>query len=245
MTGSSALEVEIGQVIIGDTPILESVSFKCEPGTITLLVGENGSGKSILLKSIAGVQSGVHGRIRTVGGEHQFAGEVLKSGVALWPGLTMVLQSYALWPTMSIGDQIRLSPSLRGKPISSEKFDALVDSFGLSEFIDRRPSALSGGERQRSALAKAFALEPSVVLLDEPSSSLDVRQTQNLIAYLERFSASGGTVLLASHSTGLIRKLADQCIFLAQRTVAAQGSLSDLIAGHNPEFDEFWSVMAG
>jgi ABC-type polysaccharide/polyol phosphate transport system ATPase subunit len=62
---------------------------------------------------------------------------------------------------------------------------------------------------------------------------------------LEKFSATGGTVLLASHSTGLIRKLADQCIFLAQRTVAAQGKLNELISDHNPKFDEFWSVMAG
>jgi ABC-type sugar transport system ATPase subunit len=176
MTVSSSLEVEIGQVIIGDLTVLESVSFKCEPGTITLLVGENGSGKSILLKSIAGVQPGVHGRIQTNGVEHKFAGKVLGTSGALWPHLTMVLQSYALWPTMSIGEQIRLSPSLRGEPITSERFDALVDSFGLGEFIHRRPSALSGGERQRSALAKAFALEPEVILLDEPSSS-DKRKT--------------------------------------------------------------------
>lgn len=245
MMVSPVLEVKFDNVEIGDTNVLHSIAFECAPGTITFLVGENGSGKSILLKSIAGVQRGVFGQVQANGQLYKYAGEMLRSGDGLWPDLTMVLQSYALWPTMNIGDQIRFSPSIRGNPITSEQFDALVEAFSLENFIDRRPSALSGGERQRSALAKAFALQPKVMLLDEPSSSLDVRQTQRLIEYLKRFTAGGGTVLLASHSTGLIRKLANQCVFLAERTVAACGKLDELTSGQHPKFDEFWSIMAG
>ena len=179
----------------GATQVLKDISVSVEPGEFFALLGPSGSGKSTLLRLIAGFN------------QHQ-AGEVLiggrdVTGTPPWKrNVGMVFQNYALWPHMTVEQNVAFGLEERRLPRGEirEKVKAALDLVGLGGLGARRPGQLSGGQQQRVAIARTLAIEPQVLLLDEPLSNLDARlrvQTRQELVKLQR--RLGITTIFVTH----------------------------------------------
>ncbi len=189
--------VDIRRVALsfGATQVLKDITVAVEPGEFFALLGPSGSGKSTLLRLIAGFN------------QHQ-AGEVLiggrdVTGTPPWKrNVGMVFQNYALWPHMTVEQNVAFGLEERRLPRGEirEKVKAALDLVGLGGLGARRPGQLSGGQQQRVAIARTLAIEPQVLLLDEPLSNLDAKlrvQTRQELVKLQR--RLGITTIFVTH----------------------------------------------
>ena len=154
----------------GKTQVLRDINLMVEPGEFFALLGPSGSGKSTLLRLIAGFNIAQAGSILIDGRDI--------TAVPPWQrDVGMVFQSYALWPHMTVAQNVAFGLEERrlSRDEVKRRTQAALDLVGLGEFAARRPNQLSGGQQQRVALARTIAIEPKVLLLDEPLSNLDAR----------------------------------------------------------------------
>jgi NitT/TauT family transport system ATP-binding protein len=195
----------------GRLPVLDGIDLEIDGGGIVALIGPNGSGKSSLLRVIAGLLAPDRGTV-TIDGDRVTAPD---------PRIGLVFQEPRLLPWRSAADNITYPLELAGWPPSRrlERLDALTELVGLDPSARaNRPAELSGGQRQRVALARALALEPGVLLLDEPFSALDAltreRFDLELLALWER---AGSTIVLVTHSIAEAILVADRVVVLSPR----------------------------
>jgi len=216
----------------GDFTALDDISFEAPDGKLTALLGPSGSGKSTLLRVIAGL-------------EVPDAGTVIVSGndaTRLPPqkrGIGFVFQHYAAFKHMTLRDNVAFGLKIRKKPKAEikAKVDELLHLVGLEGFADRYPSQLSGGQRQRMALARALAVEPSVLLLDEPFGALDANVRADLRAWLRRLHEQVPvTTVLVTHDQEEAMELADLIVLLKDGKIAQSGAPRDL---YDRPADEF------
>lgn len=210
----------------GGRRLLDGLSVTLEPGGVTALMGPNGSGKSLTLRLIAGL-------IRPTGGALRWG-----SQAAPLPGrVALVFQRPVLLRRSVAGNlDHALAVAGHGRAARAQRRDALLDLAGLSHLADRPARALSGGEAQRLALARALAARPDLLLLDEPSASLDPAATAAIEALVGRVAAEGATVLMATHDRGQARRLADRVVFLtAGRVVEDAPAAALLDAPRSPQ----------
>src|SRR5690606_25596136 len=170
MSKNGFLGIEGITVGYGRTPVLNALDLSIRQGEFVALLGSSGCGKTTLLRAIAGFVKPSAGSIR-VGGKDVTRLPPDKRGMAL------VFQSYALWPHMTVAQNIGYGLRIRGtaKDTIRQKVREVARLLGLDALLDRKPAALSGGQRQRVALGRALAIEPDILLLDEPLSNLDAR----------------------------------------------------------------------
>ncbi len=179
----------------GATQVLKDITVSIEPGEFFALLGPSGSGKSTLLRLIAGFNQHSHGSVE-IGGRDV-------TGTPPWKrDVGMVFQNYALWPHMTVEQNVAFGLEERRLPRATvrAKVAAALDLVGLSALGKRRPGQLSGGQQQRVAIARALAIEPQVLLLDEPLSNLDARlrvQTRQELVKLQR--RLGITTIFVTH----------------------------------------------
>ncbi len=175
---------------------MENVSFTMPAGKYAVLMGKTGTGKTTLLEIICGLRRPQSGRI--------FLGERDVTNLAPGArGLGYVPQDGALFPTMTVRGQIGFALRIKRFPADEihTRVQQLADETGIAHLLDRVPQGLSGGEKQRVALARALAANPSVLLLDEPLSSLDEDTQDGLISLLQRTQREHQiTVLHVTHS---------------------------------------------
>jgi NitT/TauT family transport system ATP-binding protein len=191
-------------------PALDRVAFEVRPREVVALVGPNGCGKSTLLRVVAGLLPPDAGRV-TVGGREIAAPD---------PAVGLVFQEPRLLPWRSADENVRFPLELAGWPRDRQRARSaeLLVLVGAHEHADRRPSTLSGGLRQRVAIARALALEPAVLLLDEPFSALDALTRERFNAELLRlWDRTGTTILLVTHSIPEAVFLADRVVVLSPR----------------------------
>ena len=165
----------------GDFVALEDVSVQVESGSLTALLGPSGSGKSTLLRVIAGLERPDAGAVFISG----------KEATALAPqkrGVGFVFQHYAPFKHMTVWENVAFGLTIRRRPRKEirARVDQLLELVQLQGLGKRYPAQLSGGQRQRMALARALAVEPEVLLLDEPFGALDARVRKELRAWLRR-----------------------------------------------------------
>ena len=182
----AAIQVRDLHVAYGSTPVLHGVSLDFTPGTFTALLGSSGCGKTTLLRALCGFVPVRSGSI--VVGDRD---------VALLPpekrGMAMVFQSYALWPHMTVLQNIGYGLKLRGAARSRDRAPRWLRCsrcWGSTGFEERKVTALSGGQRQRVALGRALAIEPRILLLDEPLSNLDAKVRMTMRARDQRDAAA-------------------------------------------------------
>ena len=182
---------------------LDGIDLDVAPGELVCLLGPSGCGKSTLLNAIAGFAPPT-------------AGTVLANGRPVTgpgPDRAMVFQEYALFPWMTVEANVGFGLELRGEPrqVVREKVSALLRQLGLSDFRDRFPKDLSGGMRQRVAIARVLAIDPPMLLMDEPFGALDALTRRNLQDELLRLWAElGKTVVFVTHGI-------EEAIYLADR----------------------------
>jgi len=218
--GGVGIEVRDLQVAYGGTRVLHGVSLDFTPGSFTALLGSSGCGKTTLLRALSGFVPVESGSI-LLGGQD----------IARLPpekrGMAMVFQSYALWPHMSVHQNIGYGLKLRGA--SRAEIDAKVSSvlsiLGLSGYESRKVTALSGGQRQRVALGRALAVDPPVLLLDEPLSNLDAKIRLAMRHELKSLHRRLGlTAIHVTHDQEEAMTMADEIVILDAGRVLQKGS---------------------
>ena len=189
----------------GDFAALHDVSVEIEPGSLTALLGPSGSGKSTLLRVIAGLEVPDTGTV--VLEDRDVTGLAPQQR-----DIGFVFQHYAAFKHMTVRDNVAFGLKVRKRPKAeiTAKVDELLGIVGLAGYQERYPSQLSGGQRQRMALARALAVEPKVLLLDEPFGALDANVRAELRAWLRRLHDEVHvTTVLVTHDQEEAMELAD------------------------------------
>lgn len=217
----------------GGRTLLDGLSLTLSAGGVTALIGPNGAGKSLTLRLIAGLIAPDAGALRW--GERSAPG---KGAVALVFQRPVLLRR-------SAAANLDHALSVAGVPRCDRprRRAALLDLGGLAALAERPARALSGGEAQRLALARALAAGPRLLLLDEPTASLDPAATAAIEALIARIAAQGTTVLLVTHDTGQARRLADRAAFLHRGRIVEDASADRLLTA--PQSPEAQAYLAG
>lgn len=213
---------------------LDEVDLVVESGRTTALVGESGSGKSTLARCVVGLVKPTSGSVLLDGAEISGLGSVAMSRV--YRDIQMVFQdpSSSLNPRMTVREAVRepLRLHLRMSPREQEdRARELMDLVGMTaEHLDRLPHELSGGQRQRVGIARAVAVEPKVVILDEPTSSLDVSVRSQILDLLHELQQRlGMTYLFISHDLQAVRRVADRIAVMYLGSVVEEGEAVDVL----------------
>jgi molybdate transport system ATP-binding protein len=220
VTGGLFAEVEVarpGGVI--------AARLEVPPGRVLGLVGPNGAGKSSILAAIAGVAEAT--------GVVRIGDRVVSSLPPERRRVGLVFQDLLLFAHLDVRDNVAFAARARGlgRAASRAAAQPWLDRFDLADLATRRPDQLSGGQRQRVALARALAAEPDVLLLDEPTASLDVEVRDAVRADLARhLRAFGGAAVVVSHDPADAAALADDLVVLERGAVVQRGTLADLAA---------------
>jgi ABC-type nitrate/sulfonate/bicarbonate transport system ATPase subunit len=187
----------------GGLRVLDGVDVRVTPGELVSLVGASGCGKSTILAIVAGLVPATGGAVLLDG--HPVAGP--------GPDRGLVFQSYTLYPWRTVRENVAFGLELQklGKREIAARVDRYLDVMGLTAFADALPRALSGGMKQRTAIARALATGPEVLLLDEPFGALD-SQTRSLMQefLLDVWRETGTTILLVTHDV-------EEAVFLSER----------------------------
>jgi len=216
----------------GSFAALEDVSLEVEYGSLTALLGPSGSGKSTLLRVIAGLEQPDAGEI-VISGEDA-------TGVAPQNrGVGFVFQHYAAFKHMTVRDNVAFGLTIRKRPKAeiSARVDELLELVQLQPFARRYPAQLSGGQRQRMALARALAVEPRVLLLDEPFGALDARVRAELREWLRRLHEEVHvTTVFVTHDQEEAMEVADQVALMNKGRIEQVGGPRELYEQPETEF---------
>lgn len=215
----------------GQTSVLRGIELGVEKGELVALLGPSGSGKTTLLKIIAGLEWPDAGRLEVDSADWlQLAAQDRRIG--------FVFQHYALFPHMSVRDNIAFGLSVRpratrpGKALIAAKVDEMLHFLQIDALADRYPAQLSGGQRQRVALGRALAIEPKVLLLDEPFGALDAAIRRDLRRWLRGVhDATGSTTIFVTHDQEEAFELADRVVVMGEGRIEQIGH-ADAIHDH-------------
>jgi sulfate/thiosulfate transport system ATP-binding protein len=216
----------------GDFVALDSVSVEVRGGSLTALLGPSGSGKSTLLRVLSGLET-------PDAGEVWISGEDATQLAPQKRNVGFVFQHYAAFKHMTVWDNVAFGLKIRKRPKEEirSRVSELIDLVQLTGFGDRYPAQLSGGQRQRMALARALAVEPEVLLLDEPFGALDARVRKELRAWLRRLHDEVHvTTVFVTHDQEEAMDVADQIVVMNDGRVEQVGSPRDLYERPANEF---------
>jgi len=211
---------------------LHDVSVAIPEGSLTALLGPSGSGKSTLLRVIAGLEEPEAGQVL-------LGGEDVTSKPARARGVGMVFQHYAAFKHMTVWDNVAFGLTVRKRPRGEikQRVHELLELVQLEGLAKRYPAQLSGGQRQRMALARALAVEPQVLLLDEPFGALDARVRKELRAWLRRLHDEVHvTTIIVTHDQEEAMEVAGQIVLLNDGRVEQVGSPRELYESPANEF---------
>jgi sulfate transport system ATP-binding protein len=210
--------------LFGDFVALDNVSVEIPTGSLTALLGPSGGGKSTLLRVIAGLEQPDSGTV-------EIEGRVADRLPAQQRGVGFVFQHYAAFKHLSVYRNVAFGLEIRKRPKAEirQRVTELLELVHLENFAHRYPSQLSGGQRQRMALARALAVEPQVLLLDEPFGALDAQVRKELRAWLRHLHEQVNvTTVFVTHDQEEAMEVADSIVLMANGKVEQIGSPDDL-----------------
>jgi sulfate transport system ATP-binding protein len=216
----------------GTTPVLEDINLDVTSGALTALLGPSGGGKSTLLRIIAGLETPDVGTVSILGQESTFLPPQRRN-------VGFVFQHYAAFKHLSVFRNVAfgLEVRKRNKEDIRKRVMELLELVHLDQFADRLPSQLSGGQRQRMALARALAVEPDVLLLDEPFGALDAQVRKELRAWLRRLHDEVHvTTVFVTHDQEEAIEISDDVVVLAGGKIIQSGAPAALYDHPKNEF---------
>ena len=223
----------------GRFEVLKGVGLRVERGTVGVLIGPSGAGKSTVLRCVNGLEPFQEGEV-AVGSSHLTPGlsrgreEQLKQ---LRRSVGTVFQQFHLFPHLSALENVIEAPiHVLNKPreVAVNEARVLLDRVGLADRLGAMPHQLSGGQQQRVAVARALAMQPDVLLFDEPTSSLDPKMTAEVLSVISDLAKSGQTMLVVTHAMNFARKVATQVHVLSGGVIVESGEPNQIfdLPGH-------------
>ena len=239
--------IEVNDVVtrFGAQTVHDGVSFSVKRGTLVALIGGSGTGKSVLLREIIGLQRPTSGNIRLLGTEVWSSTADAMDAVRRRFG--MMFQDGALFSSLTVAQNVAV-PLIEHASVPPSLLQPLIAlrlaQAGLGpDAAEKMPSELSGGMRKRAAIARALALEPEVLFLDEPTSGLDPTTARGFDALVRSLVDDLGiTVFLVTHDLDTLLTVVDRIIVLARGTVLADGTVREVLAVDDPWIQSYFSV---
>ena len=237
----------------GTLDVLKGVSFEVHRGTVVSMIGASGSGKSTLLRCINHLETPTSGDI-FIDGESlcyrsdssgQRKSRPLAEINRIRRDLGIVFQQFNLWPHMTVlGNVIEAPQRVRGmtRKAATELGLECLRRVHLADKAGEYPARLSGGQQQRVAIARALAMQPKVMLFDEPTSSLDPELTDEVLAVMRELADDGTTMIVVTHEMAFARDVSDQVMFLHNGLIEEEGPPAQLFTAPKSErFRQFIS----
>jgi cystine transport system ATP-binding protein len=245
---TSLVEVTGLAKAFGDHPVLRGVDLTASEGTSTVLLGPSGSGKTTVLRCLNVLETPDAGTVRI--GDTTVDFDVLPTDkrarrqqvTALRARSGMVFQAHNLFPHKTVLENVTEGPvqvQRRDPDTAVAEARRLLEQVGLSGRDDSYPAQLSGGQQQRVGIARALALQPTVVLLDEPTSALDPELVGEVLAVIRDLAQSGWTMLVVTHEIRFARDVADQVLFLDGGVVVERGGAEVLTDPQHDRTQQF------
>ncbi|MCL2759059.1 MAG: amino acid ABC transporter ATP-binding protein [Treponema sp.] len=229
----------------GPLEVLKNVSLTVEQSEVVCIIGPSGAGKSTYLRTLNRLETidegqiyiednllfDCHRGVNSVKMHHDERNKILLE-------VGMVFQRFNLFPHKTALENVMLAPlNVRKLPANEARArsEQILERVGLSDKINAYPSQLSGGQQQRVAIARALAMEPRIMLFDEPTSSLDPELVGEVLAVMKQLASAGMTMLVVSHEMGFAREVANRVVFMYEGSVLEVGTPEQLFT--NPEND--------
>ena len=222
------IRVENLEKSFGDHQVIKGISTTICRGDVVAVIGPSGCGKSTFLRSMNCLEDPTGGRV-TFEGTNITDEDVDINLVREKIG--MVFQQFNLFPNMTVRENIMLAPVKRKKMTKEEaavKADELLDRIGLSDKADSYPAMLSGGQKQRIAIARALAMNPDVMLFDEPTSALHPDMVGEVLSLIQELAAEGMTMVIVTHEMGFAKEVANRVLFLNEGQIQEENTPEEL-----------------
>jgi ABC-type polar amino acid transport system ATPase subunit len=201
----------------GELNVLNNINLEVNQGEVISIIGPSGSGKSTLLRCLIGLEQLDSGSI-------EIEGVSVKSSKKVYQKMGMVFQGFNLFPHRTVLGNLIEAPLVVNKEKKSrvlQKAEVLLKKVGLLDKKDTYPSHLSGGQKQRVAIARALAMEPDIMLFDEPTSSLDPELVGEVLNVIRKLARDRITMLVVTHEMGFAREVSDRVLFMDQGEIIA------------------------
>ncbi len=203
---------------------VDGVTANVEPGEVVVIIGPSGSGKSTFLRCLNGLETLTSGHI-VIDGVDLADRKTDLNKVRREVG--MVFQQFNLFPHKKVIENIVLAQMTvrkRDRAEAEEKARMLLEKVGIAEKEQEYPSRLSGGQQQRVAIARALAMDPKIMLFDEPTSSLDPEMVGEVLDVMKDLAREGMTMVVVTHEMGFAREVADRVLFMDQGKLVEEGT---------------------
>ena len=244
--GSPAIRFDRVSKRFGTLAVLDEVSFEILKGTAFCLLGRSGTGKSVTLRHIVGLVRPDSGRVFVE--EHDITGLSGHPLGEVRKRMGFLFQNAALFDSMSVGDNVAF-PLRRHTKLSDgdvrERARQKLADVGLEAAYDKMPGDLSGGMKKRAGLARAMALDPPILLVDEPSAGLDPITAKEIDELLVTTKQAGTTLVVVTHNIPSARVIGDHFAVLHEGRMLAHGTLQELDASEEPLVQSFMQSQGG
>ncbi len=219
----------------GQLEVLKRISLEVEEGEVVCLIGPSGSGKSTFLRCLNRLEKITAGEVNVDG--HPISDPNININ-RVRENIGMVFQHFNLFPHLTVRENITLAPvelKKMDKASASKKAIELLERVGLADKADSYPGQLSGGQKQRVAIARALAMNPDIMLFDEPTSSLDPEMEGEVQEVGKQLAADGMTMVVVTHEMGFAREVADRVIFMDDGYIVEEGTPEELFGNPKEE----------
>ncbi len=224
----------------GTFQALDGIDLRIETGQVVSIIGRSGSGKSTLVRCLNRLEQHTSGVIRVLGQEVNDDRFVLRD---LRERIGMVFQEFNLFGHLSVEANVAIGPRRvlgRTADESHELALAALAQVDMTRHAHKRPTQLSGGEQQRVAIARMLAMQPDIVLLDEPTASIDPELTKGVMEIVKAIAATDVTVVAVTHELSFVRAIADRVVFIEDGRIVEEGTAQHMLTSPDqPRLQQF------
>ena len=236
------IEIQHLEKNFGSHKVLSDIDFSVKKGDVTTIIGVSGSGKSTLLRCINVLETPSGGKILFHGKDIDEKGFSVTDYRAK---VGMVFQNFNLFSNMTVLQNCMVGQIKvlgKKKDEAEEKAKYFLEKVGMLPYINAKPKQLSGGQKQRVAIARALAMEPEVLLFDEPTSSLDPQMVGEVLAVMRQLADEGLTMIVVTHEMAFARDVSSRVVFMKDGVICEEGTPEDIFV--NPKKDETKEFLA-
>ena len=219
----------------GRLEVLKQINVEVSEGEVVCLIGPSGSGKSTFLRCLNRLEKITAGEVIVDG--HPISDPNININ-KVRENIGMVFQHFNLFPHLTVTENITLAPTelkLMDKETAKKKALELLARVGLADKADAYPGQLSGGQKQRVAIARSLAMNPDIMLFDEPTRALDPEMVGEVLEVMKQLAAEGMTMVVVTHEMGFAREVADRVIFMDDGYIVEEGTPEDIFSNPKEE----------